>query len=106
VALDVSDPQLIRSGYGEGTFDKVRAGVRAGTGHCGARPLGPAQATQPGRAHQPLHGAPSHRMRLTAQLGVDASGAVAPEILAVQPDQRGGGRVSDRRTEGVRARCA
>ena len=88
---DVRNPQLVRSGRGEVTFDQVRTIIRATTGDRGARALGPADASQPRAAHEPLDRATRDDDALAAQLGVDLLRPVDAEVHrmdAVDLDQQ------------------
>ncbi len=98
---DVGDPELVRSGRGEGAFDQVRAQVRPRSGDRGAGASRPGDAPQPGRTHQPLDGAPGYWMALPVELRVDLPSAIDPEIVAMHLlDHRGGRHVRHRPSRG------
>src|SRR5690625_640099 len=84
---DVRDPQLVRSGRGEVTFDQVRTGVWTVAGERCPRALLSADPAQPLGSHQPFHGAACDRDTFPAQLSVELLRAVDPEVLRVNaPD--------------------
>ena len=84
MALDVSDPEPVGRGGGEGALDEVIRDEAGLVWPCPSWLPAPAHAHEPGRTHEPGHPfAPTAEGVEVEQLGVDpgdAVGAAAPGV--------------------------